>query len=301
MLARNRILVALRRANQYPILGNRLLSSSAYLHNKPADKITKQPPSGEAEVPKRKPLSRIAIGGTTKQSQRDSGGSIEFATWKAAALLVTLGGTLYYFFAKEKRRLEIEKEAEANRGYGKPLVGGPFKLVDFNGNEFTQENLKGKFSIIYFGFSHCPDICPDELDKLSVWLDELKKKGIELQPIFITCDPARDPPKVLKEYLSEFHPDLIGLTGDYNAIKHACKQYRVYFSTPPTLKPGQDYLVDHSIFFYLMDPEGQFIDALGRQYDEKTGAEKIQEHVKAFVPKEEREKRKDKWYSFLFN
>ncbi|SCU78324.1 LAME_0A04126g1_1 [Lachancea meyersii CBS 8951] len=301
MLARTRFAVVLRRTGQFQRTASRALSGSPCLYNLPTDKNAQQPTSSEGETPKRKPLSRIAIGGTTNHSQRNSGGSIEFATWKMAALLLTLGGTLYYFFAKEKRRLEIEKEAEANRGYGKPLVGGPFKLVDFNGNEFTEENLKGKFSIIYFGFSHCPDICPDELDKLSVWLDKLKQKGIELQPIFITCDPARDPPHVLKEYLSEFHSDLIGLTGDYNAVKHACKQYRVYFSTPPSLKPGQDYLVDHSIFFYLMDPEGQFIDALGRQYDEKTGVEKIQEHVKAFVPKEQREKRKHKWYSFLFN
>ncbi|SCU98148.1 LAMI_0F13256g1_1 [Lachancea mirantina] len=251
-------------------------------------------------VSKRKPLSRIAIGGSSGSSQRNPGGSIEFTTWKAAALLVLVGGSLFYFFDKEKRRLQIEKEAEANRGYGKPLVGGPFKLIDQDGNEFTEKNLLGKFSILYFGFTHCPDICPDELDKLGVWLDKLEKRGIRPQSIFITCDPARDQPQVIKEYLSEFHPSLIGLTGDYDEIKNACKQYRVYFSTPPTLQPGQDYLVDHSIFFYLMDPEGKFIDALGRQYDENTGADKIEEHVKAYVPSDKREKREEKWYSFLF-
>lgn len=250
---------------------------------------------------KKKPLSRIPIGGTETHSQKmDSNSSIEFSTWKAAALFIVIGGSIYFYFKNEKERLETEKEAEANRGYGKPLVGGPFSLIDFNGKPFTEKDLLGKFSIIYFGFSHCPDICPDELDKLGVWLDNLKKKDIHLQPIFITCDPARDPPEVLKEYLSEFHPDIIGLTGDYDSIKSACKKYRVYFSTPPNVKPGQDYLVDHSIFFYLMDPEGQFIEALGRNYDEQTGVEKIVEHVSAYLPKEEREKRKDKWYSFLF-
>lgn len=261
---------------------------------------TDLPPPQNDETRPRKPLSRIPIGNNTTHFQKTSNASIEFTTWKAATLFVAVGGVLYYFFTKEKKKLQIEKEADANRGYGKPLVGGPFNLVDFNNNEFTEKNLLGKFSIIYFGFSHCPDICPDELDKLSIWLDELKKRGIELQPIFITCDPARDPPDVLKEYLSEFHPDMIGLTGDYDSIKSACKKYRVYFSTPPNLKPGQDYLVDHSIFFYLMDPEGEFIDALGRQYDEKTGVDKIEEHVKAFIPRAEREKRKEKWYSFLF-
>lgn len=296
MLARARVSKLLISQNLLRIAPFRTLTSSSRILNGQTEQQSQANPDT-----KRKPLSRIAIGGTKTHSQRTSGESIEFTTWKAAALFVTVGGALYYFFAKEKRRIEIEKEAEANRGYGKPLVGGPFKLIDQDGKEFTEKNLLGKFSIIYFGFTHCPDICPDELDKLSIWIDDLKKRGITLQPIFITCDPARDSPEVVKEYLSEFHPDFIGLTGDYNAVKSACKQYRVYFSTPPSLKPGQDYLVDHSIFFYLMDPEGQFIDALGRQYDEKTGADKIEEHVKAYVPKEQREKRAKKWYSFLFN
>lgn len=248
----------------------------------------------------KKPLSRIPIGGSATAPQRKSTDSIEFSSWKAIVLFVTTGSLVYFFFTREKKKLEIQREAEANRGYGKPLVGGPFKLVDVNGNEFTQENLKGKFSIIYFGFTHCPDICPDELDKLGVWIDKLKKDGIELQPIFITCDPARDSGEVIKEYLSDFHPDIIGLTGSYDEIKNTCKQYRVYFSTPTDVKPGQDYLVDHSIFFYLMDPEGEFVDALGKNYDNETGPQKIRDHVSVFVPKAEREKRKEKWYSFLF-
>lgn len=106
---------------------------------------------------------------------------------------------------------------------------------------------------IYFGFSHCPDICPDELDKMAKMIDIVKdKRGNVLKPVFITCDPARDTPAVIKEYLSEFHPDIVGLTGTWEQVKACCKQYRVYFSTPPSVKPGQDYLVDHSIYFYLM-------------------------------------------------
>src|SRR4051794_7291851 len=84
----------------------------------------------------------------------------------------------------------------------------------------------------------------------------------KLNAIFVTCDPARDSPKVLKEYLAEFHPSFRGLTGSYDDIKAVCKSYRVYFSTPSEVKPGQDYLVDHSIYFYLMDPDGDFVEAL---------------------------------------
>ena len=100
-----------------------------------------------------------------------------------------------------------------------------------------------------------------------------------LMPIFITCDPARDKPGVLKEYLSEFHPDIIGLTGSYEEIKDICKKYRVYFSTPENVKAGQDYLVDHSIYFYLMDPQGDFVEAIGRQHSPEQAARIILDHV----------------------
>jgi len=107
---------------------------------------------------------------------------------------------------------------------------------------------------MYFGFTHCPDICPDELDKMAKMIDTIKaKRGANVvRPIFVTCDPNRDTPAVVKSYLAEFHPDIIGLTGTWEEVKAMCKAYRVYFSTPPHVKPGQDYLVDHSIYFYLM-------------------------------------------------
>lgn len=144
--------------------------------------------------------------------------------------------------------------AEANKGIGKPLVGGDFHMTDHNGKEFTQENLKGKYSLVYFGFTHCPDICPEELDKMAGMIDQVKEKhgdGV-MQNVFISCDPARDTPEVIRRYLAEFHPDILGMTGTWQEVKDVCKAYRVYFSTPPDVQPGQDYLVDHSIYFYLM-------------------------------------------------
>lgn len=229
---------------------------------------------------------------------------MEFAAWKAVVLLIVGGGAVTWWFTNEKEKLRIQKEVESKRSMGKPLIGGNFTLVDTENNTFTEQNLKNpdkKFSIIYFGFTHCPDVCPDELDKLGEMLDELKSKdNIELQPIFITCDPARDTPDIVKLYLSDFHPSIVGLTGTYEAVKNVCKKYRVYFSTPPDVKPGQDYLVDHSIFFYLMDSEGQFVDVIGREVDAAAGAEKIRKHVAAFIPEAEREARKLLWLSFLY-
>ncbi|CUM57658.1 unnamed protein product [Debaryomyces tyrocola] len=281
----------------------RLLSNSVYRLNE--NKPTSSEALEDTTKPRKRPLSRVAIGGVQEPDKKFAGGnSVEFAAWKAIVLLLVFGGGVTYWFSTEKERLRIQKETEAKRGYGKPLIGGNFNLIDTEENPFTQENLKNdqkKFSIIYFGFTHCPDVCPDELDKLGVMLDELKEKDdIELQPIFITCDPARDSPEIIKEYLSDFHPSIIGLTGPYENVKNACKKYRVYFSTPPDVKPGQDYLVDHSIFFYLMDSEGNFVDVIGREAEAQEGAEKIRTHIDAFVPEAEREARKESWLSFLY-
>jgi protein SCO1/2 len=198
-------------------------------------------------------------------------------SWKAALLFVLTGAGMIVYFRVEKDRLERKRIAEMSKGVGRPKVGGPFTLMDLDGREFTAEDLKGKYSFVclhppvflawdemgtgangwqvYFGFTHCPDICPDELDKMAAIIDKVKEatKGENIfLPVFITCDPARDTPQVLREYLKEFHPDIIGLTGTYEQVKHVCKQYRVYFSTPRDVKPGEDYLVDHSIYFYLM-------------------------------------------------
>lgn len=125
-------------------------------------------------------------------------------------------------------------------------------------------------------FSLGPDICPEELDKMAQIVDQVDAKhGPIINPVFITCDPARDSLAATAVYVSEFHPRLVGLTGTYEAIKAACKAYRVYFSTPPGADPSGDYLVDHSIFFYLMDPEGKFVDAFGRSVNAEEATEKV--------------------------
>ena len=183
--------------------------------------------------------------------------------------------------------------AEANKGIGKPLVGGPFTLTDHDGNAFTEKNLKGKYALVYFGFTHCPDICPEELDKMAGMIDNVNAKntdksssggeattGSVLRPIFISCDPARDTPEVIRRYLAEFHPNILGMTGTWQQVKDVCKAYRVYFSTPPDVQPGQDYLVDHSIYFYLMDPDGDFVEAIGRNFTVDAASKIINDHIK---------------------
>ena len=220
-------------------------------------------------------------------------------TAKSAGLFFATATALILYFQYEKARMERKRIVEMSKGYGKPKVGGPFHLRDLDGNEFTEKSLLGKYTLvcpntciyfgialtlyqIYFGFSHCPDICPDELDKMSAAIDIVQsKEPNSLRSVFITCDPARDTPAVLRSYLAEFHPSLLGLTGTWEEVKNVCKQYRVYFSTPPDLKPGEeDYLVDHSIYFYVMDPEGDFVECIGRQDTPESAAAIVLEHIK---------------------
>lgn len=201
-------------------------------------------------------------------------------SWKAGVLFVATAGLLMWYFEFEKERMHRKRIADSTKGVGRPKVGGDFELIDQTGKRFTSADMSGRYALVYFGFSHCPDICPDELDKMAQMFDKVQEQRPGgLLPIFVTCDPARDTPKVLAEYLAEFHPKFIGLTGSYEDIKAMCKKYRVYFSTPQNVQPGQDYLVDHSIYFYLMDPEGNFVEALGRQHSPTAGAKLIIDHM----------------------
>ncbi|KAJ2005363.1 Cu-binding protein [Coemansia thaxteri] len=182
--------------------------------------------------------------------------------------VLTSAGIVYFFtVTKEQVRAEREKNKNKQETVGKADVGGPFELTDQDGNVATDRTFRGKFALIYFGFCHCPDICPDELDKIGDALDMLDrnpKTKDAIQPVFITCDPQRDSPEDIKQYLKQFHPRFVGLTGSLDQVAATCKAFRVYFSKPPKVAEGQDYLVDHSIFSYFMDPDGEFIDVYGK-------------------------------------
>ena len=136
-------------------------------------------------------------------------------------------------------------------------IGGPFKLVDQNGQAVTEEALKGKPSLIFFGFTHCPDICPTALFDMSEIYKALGQDGDKVGAYFVSVDPERDTPAVLKEYLSSFDPRLRGLTGDPAAVAAVEKAYRVYSKKVPL--DGGGYTMDHTALVYLMNKDGQFV------------------------------------------
>ncbi|RXT37557.1 SCO family protein [Bradyrhizobium betae] len=136
-------------------------------------------------------------------------------------------------------------------------IGGPFQLTDQTGKAFTDKNLKGKPTLIFFGYTHCPDVCPTSLFEISEVLRAMGKDADKVNAVFISVDPERDTPATMKDYLSSFDPHLEGLSGDPAETAKVITSYRVYAKKVPT-KDG-DYTMDHTALIYLMDRDGRFV------------------------------------------
>lgn len=139
-------------------------------------------------------------------------------------------------------------------------IGGPFELVSSNGEPVRWEDFAGQYRIVYFGFTFCPDMCPTDTQRFSQGLVQFERSdpelGARIQPIFISVDPERDTPDVLAEFVGNFHPRLIGLTGTPEQVMTAADNFRVYYARGATT-PGGGYLVDHSNIAYLFGPGGE--------------------------------------------
>lgn len=142
---------------------------------------------------------------------------------------------------------------------GKALIGGPFTLVDQTGKTVTDQDFRGRYMLVFFGFAHCPDICPAELQVMSAALDALGPKADSVVPIFITLDPERDTQAAMDAYVKNFGPRFVGLTGSSEQIAAAAKAYRVAYSKFQQDKTSSDYSIDHSALVYLMGKNGEYI------------------------------------------
>jgi protein SCO1 len=142
---------------------------------------------------------------------------------------------------------------------GTALIGGPFSLVGHDGKPVTDQAFRGKYMLVFFGFTHCPDICPAELQVMSAALDELGPKADQVVPVFITLDPERDTQAAMAAYVKNFSPRFVGLTGSPEAIAAAAKAYRVAYSKFQQDKSTSDYSIDHSALVYLMGKDGEYI------------------------------------------
>lgn len=171
-----------------------------------------------------------------------------FALAAVLAALVVLGIRLY-----------LADRTTADAQLGRPAIGGAFALTDQEGRAVTDATYRGKLLLVFFGYTYCPDVCPTELQGITLVLDELKDAaGAKVQGLFVTIDPARDTPQALKEYLSNFHPAIQGLTGTPEQVAAAARAYKAYYAKAKDNGDGS-YLMDHSAFVYLMDGEGRYL------------------------------------------
>ncbi len=163
---------------------------------------------------------------------------------------------------------------------GKALVGGAFKLTDQHGKTVSDTDFRGKYMLVAFGYTFCPDVCPAELQVITAALETLGPVTDRIQPVFITIDPERDTVPQLALYAGNFHPRLVLLTGSSAAIADVAKAYRVYYARAEgSANAGRDYLMDHSSIIYLMGPDGQFV----RHFTYTTDAAALAEQLKQAI------------------
>ena len=153
-----------------------------------------------------------------------------------------------------------------------PNIGGPFTLTDHTGKTVTDQDFRGKYILIYFGYTFCPDVCPTSLSTMGEALDRLSPEELDkLVPIFVSVDPERDTIEVLASYVPNFHDKLIGMTGTPEQIKAAARAYKAYYAKVNEDDPDGNYLMDHSSITYLMGPDGKYVT----HFNHGTAAEKM--------------------------
>ena len=156
---------------------------------------------------------------------------------------------------------------------GATKIGGPFTLVDDTGAQVSEADLKGKPTVMYFGYTFCPEVCPTTLTDLAQWMQMIGQDADRLNYVFVTVDPERDTPKVMHDYVSAFDPRIRGLTGTSEQIAKVTKEYGVYYKRIPTSDGG--YVMDHSAVLYMMDPNVRFVGVIPYQEDTAKAVAKL--------------------------
>ncbi|MCH2036980.1 MAG: SCO family protein [Rickettsiales bacterium] len=147
-------------------------------------------------------------------------------------------------------------------------IGGAFELTNHQNETVSSQDFIGKYMLVYFGFTRCPDVCPTDMAVMTEALNALDQKALEkVQPIFITIDPERDTPDMVNEFVGNFHPNFVGLTGEKTVVDEVVKQYRVYTEKLESQEPAQEnnYMMNHSAFIYLMDRRGNYFTHFSSQ------------------------------------
>jgi protein SCO1 len=173
--------------------------------------------------------------------------------------------------------LLVESRSAGTGAVQAAAIGGPFNLTDQDGQPFSDRDLKGKTFLVFFGFTHCPDVCPTTLFEISEIMRKLGPEADRTAALFISVDPERDTPEAMKDYLSSFDPHLRGLTGDAGSLAAVAKAYRVYYKKVPL--EGGDYTMDHTAIVYLMDKQGRFVSPFNMKRTADVAAADLRKHL----------------------
>lgn len=165
-------------------------------------------------------------------------------------------------------------------GEGNALIHGAFSLTGGNGETVTEKDFRGKYMLVYFGYTHCPDICPTTLLLIQNVLSHMQPRGRDIQPIFISLDPERDTPKVTAEYASHFGQNMVGLSGTPEQIKAVAENFKVYYSKVEAKDSALGYMVDHSGFIYLMGPDASYLTHFAHNASERELEEGLRKYVR---------------------
>ncbi|XP_028427041.1 protein SCO2 homolog, mitochondrial [Perca flavescens] len=216
-------------------------------------------------------------------NQSASSATLKLRTRLAVTLLVG-GGLLAawrYVYAEKQQKLRRQRVEQLQKA---ALGQGAFSLLDHHGRRRTKADFLGSWVLLYFGFTHCPDICPEELEKLSSVVSALDGDAslAPVQPVFVTVDPERDDVAALARYVADFHPRLLALTGTAEEVKAAGQDYRVYASAGPRDEDG-DYIVDHTVLIYLVSPDGLFLDYYNRTKSQDQITASVRKHIQTYV------------------
>jgi protein SCO1/2 len=193
-----------------------------------------------------------------------------YAGIAVAAMAALLGGSAYWVYSNQSN----DKFAQCRGGQvAGGAIGGPFTLINQNGETVTDKDVITKPSLVYFGYTFCPDVCPLDNARNAEAVDILEEQGLDVTPIFISIDPARDTPEAMREFAAVMHPKMIALTGSDEQVKAASLAYKTYFKKQDS--EDEFYLVDHSTFTYLMLPDEGFVDFFKREVTADEMAETV--------------------------
>ncbi len=197
--------------------------------------------------------------------------------WGGAAAIAVAVALLWRHELGPQQASRVTLEPAGAAG---PTIGGSFTLVDQNGKTVTAGDFRGRFMLVYFGYTYCPDVCPTTLTTMADAIDILDGDGDRVVPVFITVDPERDTPEHLKMYVNYFHPRLVGLTGTTQSVAAAAKAYRIYYAKArQDGASGDDYLMDHLSFVFLMGPDGAFRAHFENGIGPEAMAKRIREYL----------------------